>query len=116
MANRSRVLFIPIGVLFIFGLGAFASTAAAAPVQCGDVITEDLKLQADRTDCPDDGLVIGADRITINLNGHEVSTDCEPAECSGRVGIDNSGGYDRVRIRNGEVSGFEGRIGTPWLS
>ncbi|MGB2850037.1 MAG: right-handed parallel beta-helix repeat-containing protein [Solirubrobacterales bacterium] len=107
--KRSRVLFIPVGVLCILGLGAFASTAAAAPVQCGDVITEDLKLQADLTDCPDDGLVVGADRITINLNGHEVSSECQGDECIGRIGIDNSG-FDRVRIRNGTVSGFEQTI------
>jgi hypothetical protein len=33
-----------------------------------------------------------------------------PAECAGRVGIDNSGGFDRVRVRNGSIEGFEQSI------
>ncbi len=102
---------VGVTIATVVGCGFFATHAAADPVQCGDVITESIKLEADLTDCPDDGLVVGADRITINLNGHEVSSACVPnVDCAGKVGIDNSGGHDRVRIRNGTVDGFERTI------
>lgn len=90
--------------------GALVLTAAdraSASVSCGEVITQNTRLQSD-LDCPGDGIVIGADGITLNLNGHTVSTSCpDLTGCPGRVGIDNSAGYDRVRLLNGVVFGFE---------
>ena len=76
-------------------------------VDCGDVITHDLTLtksvQCDTG--PDVGLVIGADGIDINLNGHGVSgPDGRPPKETTGVGIDNSAGHDNVTIRNGGVS------------
>jgi parallel beta-helix repeat protein len=81
-------------------------TFTTANVDCGDVITQDLtlsrSLQCDTE--PDLGLVIGADGVDINLNGNAVlgASDRPPRETSG-TGIDNSGGYDDVTIRNGGV-------------
>src|SRR4051794_36487243 len=49
-------------------LGAAPAHAAT----CGDVITKSTTLKADLTNCPGDGLVIGADNITLDLNGHTV--------------------------------------------
>lgn len=40
---------------------------------CGQVITANTTLTADIGPCPGDGVVIGADRITLNLNGHTIS-------------------------------------------
>ena len=75
-------------------------------VDCGDVITQDLtlsrSLQCDMS--PDLGLVIGANGVDINLDGKAVlgASMRPPQETSG-TGIDNSGGYDDVTIRNGGV-------------
>jgi large repetitive protein len=77
-------------------------TASAQPVACGQVITEDTSLQNDLLDCPGDALVIGADRITLDLNGHTISSVCE-TDCAGTAVIDDSGGYDRVRILDGTI-------------
>jgi dipeptidyl aminopeptidase/acylaminoacyl peptidase len=49
-----------------------AGQAVANHVQCGDVITQDTTLDSDLIDCPGDGLVIGADNITLDLNGHTI--------------------------------------------
>ena len=54
------------------------SQALANHVQCGDVITQGTTLDSDLIDCPGDGLVIGADNITLDLNGHTVDGDGDP--------------------------------------
>jgi len=94
-------------VALLFGLAA--DRASAATVACGDTLTRDTTLQADLT-CSGDGLIIGADRITVDLNGHTVSSSCVSAPCPVTDGIDNGGGYDNVRIVNGVVRYFEHSI------
>jgi hypothetical protein len=74
-----------------------------ANVDCGDVITHDLTLSKSlQCETSEVGLVIGADGVDINLNGHGVSGAIgrPPKETTG-VGIDNSAGHDDVTIRNG---------------
>ncbi len=41
-------------------------------VRCGATITADTTLHHDLLDCPGNGIVIGADHITLDLNGHTV--------------------------------------------
>jgi parallel beta-helix repeat protein len=78
-----------------------APTAALA-VECGDVLVEDTVLHHD-LECPGDGLVIGADNITLDLGGHQLAG---PATWDGdSVGIRNDG-YDSVRVLNGTVRAF----------
>jgi hypothetical protein len=45
---------------------------AATQVQCGDVITTDTRLSRDLNNCPADGVVIGASRVTLDLDGHTI--------------------------------------------
>jgi parallel beta-helix repeat protein len=47
--------------------------ALASPVTCGQTITTDTTLDSDLTNCPGDGLVIAANDLTLNLNGHRIS-------------------------------------------
>jgi hypothetical protein len=61
----------------LFALAAVLALLLAAPAQashvrCGDVITQDTTLDSDLLDCPGSGVVIGADGITLDLNGHVV--------------------------------------------
>jgi large repetitive protein len=109
-----------LSVLFLLALVAAVLFASSNPaygnhVQCGDVITRDTKLDADLVDCANDGLVIGADDVTLDLNGHTVDGDgVESQECE--AGIVNGpwsfcprpgqAGHDRVTIRNGFVRDF----------
>jgi hypothetical protein len=83
-----------------------AGPAHAQTVGCGTVVTADFTLATDLLDCPEDGLVIGAPGITVDLGGHLVAA---PETLSGdpeAVGIDNSAGHDGVTIRNGSVRYF----------
>ena len=45
------------------------------PVSCGDTITTDTTLTQDLVDCANNGIVIGADNITLDLNGYRVDGD-----------------------------------------
>ncbi|HET7170719.1 MAG TPA: right-handed parallel beta-helix repeat-containing protein [Gaiellales bacterium] len=82
-----------------------ASPAAAARhdrgLDCGGTVTESVRLTADLRNCPENGLVIGADGITLDLNGHRVDGDAS----GGGVGIDLEG-HRGVTIENGTVRDF----------
>ena len=85
--------------------------ASASHVGCGDTITADTTLDSDLTNCPGNGILIGADDITLDLNGHTVAGDGElvtpchtPFRCD--VGVLNDG-HDGVTIKDGSVKLFE---------
>ena len=83
---------------------AVPATAGAHTPACGATITSDTKLRADLSDCPGDGLVVGADNVTLDL---------------GRRTIDGTGtgvgirlaGRSGVRIVGGTVKEFGIGIG-----
>ena len=54
-----------VGLLTLSG-----AEAANKQPSCGDTITADTTLDSDLVDCPNNGIVIGADDITLDLNGH----------------------------------------------
>jgi parallel beta-helix repeat protein len=82
---------------------AVAAPANAAQLQCGSTITKSTTLTKDITNCPGVGLRIGADDITLDLNGHTVAAVAKRNPKA--HGILNEG-YDRVTIKGGEVRGF----------
>jgi len=49
-----------------------AGPASAAAVACGTTITQTTTLTADVGPCAQDGIIIGADNITLSLNGHKI--------------------------------------------
>jgi parallel beta-helix repeat protein len=96
--------------LALFAL--WPAQASATHVQCGDTITQDTTLDNDLTDCPGDGIVIGADRITLDLNGHSVTGRGCPSDaqsCVHQSGVLNEG-HDRVEVRNGTIGLFENGV------
>lgn len=103
-----------IATLALTCTGVTAGSVAAAAGQqphCGSVVTRSTVLTRDLTGCPSNGLVIGADSITLDLNGHTVDGDgtlqqaC-PGDQPCDVGIDNSAGHAAVTIRGGSVGDF----------
>jgi parallel beta-helix repeat protein len=81
-----------------------------AGIACGDTITTDTTLEADLTGCPNNGILIGADGITLDLNGHTISGDgklvrrCPRRQiCDAGVGND---GHSGVTVRNGSLRQF----------
>lgn len=71
--GRSRKLAAPV-VAVVLGLGLNVVQADAAPValSCGAVVTTDTVLSADIGPCQDSAIIVGADNITIDLNGHQL--------------------------------------------
>jgi nitrous oxidase accessory protein NosD len=101
------------GVMFALGLAivilsgivaaALAAPASHAKPGCGATITKSTKLTSDITGCAGVGLRIGADRITLDLNGHTVAAaDRRNPEAHGIL----NKGHEGVTIRGGTVSGF----------
>jgi hypothetical protein len=91
-------------------LALSAGQASANHVGCGDTITADTTLDGDLLDCPSNGILIGADGISLDLNGHtiegdgELTEDCPEGEpCD--LGV-LSDGHAGVTIRDGSVRGF----------
>jgi parallel beta-helix repeat protein len=93
--------------------GPAAAKSPPSTVKCGDTLTRSVKLTADLTDCPGDGIVIGAAGITVDLNGHTIDgTVTEAPDCdiqpSGSIGIGNAGGYGGLTVMNGTIQQFAG--------
>jgi parallel beta-helix repeat protein len=78
-----------------------ATAAKPVTVSCGQVITRDTTLANDLTNCHTIGLVVGADDVTLDLNGHTVDGD-GVADFEG-INVDR---HDRVTIRNGTITDF----------
>jgi nitrous oxidase accessory protein NosD len=120
LVTRSSHLRLPavsarliVAVLLVAGATVVsAGPAAARTLDCGEVITVDTTLDSDLVNCPDEGLVIGADDITLDLNGHTIDGDgISPVSCpvEGRacdVGIDNTAGHSGVTIEGGSIQQF----------
>ena len=86
---------------------AGASPAFGNHVSCGDVITQDTTLDSDLVNCPGDGVVIGADDITLDLAGHTI--DGVGAQAGG-AGVDNDEGHDGVEVRRGRIQEFHSGV------
>lgn len=95
-----KITAVPMAVLLAVLLTAGGRVAFAAQPACGDVIVADTVLEAN-LDCPPftDGLIIGANGITLDLNGFAISGALAGA------GVLNIG-YKNVTVKNGAISGF----------
>jgi parallel beta-helix repeat protein len=103
-----RTLLAAAALSFVLAQGAEA--AQVAQLSCGETITADTRLDGDLVDCRSNGIVIGADDITLDLNGHTVAGNGEPVKkCPRRefcdVGVLNDG-HDGIAIRDGSVRDF----------
>jgi Right handed beta helix region len=103
-AHPARHLVL-VAVLALGLLALAAGPALAQPLGCGAVVTQDTTFTSDLLQCPGNGLVIGADGITVDLNGHTISGQIISAGSPDQVGIENRG-HDDVTIRNGTVTVF----------
>jgi parallel beta-helix repeat protein len=88
--------------------------ASASHVGCGDTITTDTRLDSDLVNCRNNGIVIAADGVTLNLNGHTIDGDGAPAAgCNPRRKICDVGVvtvHDGVTIKDGAVRDFDSGV------
>ena len=101
--------------LIVLGLLTLSGAEAAdKQPSCGDMITVDTTLDKDLVDCPNNGIIIGADSITLDLNGHTdrrrrhrvadcpKNTFCDVGVLNDRHdGVEDQGRLDRESSRVG---------------
>ena len=91
-----------IGLLVIVSITRLCpatNASAQSSVECGEVVTASVTLQGD-LDCPEDGLVVGADAIVIDCAGHLIRTPDVGANTDIRI-ANRSG----IEIRNCRLTG-----------
>jgi parallel beta-helix repeat protein len=81
---------------------------ASAAVQCGAVLTSNTKLTSNLVcDASGDALSIGADGVTLNLNGHSITGP--GAYDTSYAGV-RVAGHTKVRVTNGRITGFQSAV------
>jgi parallel beta-helix repeat protein len=94
-----------VAVVCLVALAFLPAEAMGTHVQCGQTVTQSVRLDSDLIDCPRNGIVIGADDITVDLGGHVV--DGIRVGFGNDSGINNEAGHDGVTIENGTVQQFQ---------
>jgi large repetitive protein len=98
--NMSTKCLLVIVASLTLGFASDAYASKAVHVGCGQTITADTTLDSDLTKCSGPGITIGADGITLDLNGHTI-------EGKGKgSGVNNVAGHDGVTIENGSIRNF----------
>jgi parallel beta-helix repeat protein len=72
---------------------------------CGETVTTSFKLTGNLNCLQQPGFVVGADGIDVNLGGRVLYGGIASGG-GGPIGIDNTGGFDDVTVRNGTVAAF----------
>ena len=120
MKKLSFAVMLTVAFALLGATAVGAGGALASQVRCGDRITADTTLEQDLVNCPNHGIVIAADGITLDLNGHLVDGDGTPAaDCNQQkepcdFGLFNDG-HDGVTVIHGSVREFAVGVlfGTP---
>jgi parallel beta-helix repeat protein len=110
-------------VLVLAGVVSLSGAEAASNVSCGDTITTDTTLHHNLVNCPNNGIIIGADNVTLDLNYHTIDGDAAPCtHCHPRtewtdIGVVNLGqspdmgtGHDGVTVVHGSVREFNAGV------
>src|SRR5215208_734196 len=107
---------LALAVIAAFVIVAFVGSGdtaiAANEPKCGDTITTDTTLHHNLVNCPKNGIIIGADNITLDLNYHTIDGDgapaagCDPETEFCDIGVLNRG-HDGVTVVHGSVREFD---------
>jgi len=98
------------------GVPSLAATTAGS-LSCGDVITVSTTLTEDIGPCAENGVIIGADNIILNLNGHKIFGEpglgdgtAAGVGLPGRTGVTVTGSRSGSVALGGTVSNFDAGI------
>ena len=109
LVSLAVVLALAVAGLLVALSGA---KAASNQLSCGDTITTDTTLHHNLVNCPNNGIIIGADDVTLDLNYHTVHGDwtpaagCDPDTEFCDVGVINDG-HDGVAVVHGSTRQFD---------
>jgi parallel beta-helix repeat protein len=110
-ASLAAILALAVAGVVVLGGG---KAAAVQQLSCGDTITADTTLHRNLVNCPNNGIIIDADNVTLDLNYHTIDGDgtptvgCNPQNENCDLGV-GSIGHDGVTVVHGSVREF--RIG-----
>lgn len=104
--TAKRIVAVSAVALVLTG-GFGVPPAAAAHVGCGDVITADTVLDSDVGPCKKGGLIIAADNIILDLNGHTVSGGRRKLGDGAGIFLD---GVSGVTVMGGTVNHFDAGV------
>ena len=105
----SLAVILAVAVVALLALSG--AEAANKQPRCGDTITADTTLHKDLVNCPNNGIIIGAANVTLDLNGHTIDGDgkpaagCDPQTENCDLGVFNAG-HDGVTVLHGSVREF----------
>ncbi len=104
MGPITRARLAGVGALAVLLLSTvFVSTSQAAHLGCGSVVTADTVLDSDIGPCDAGGLIVGADNVTLDLNGHRIFGTADQGDGAG-IRVPNRTG---VHITRGTVEFFD---------
>jgi len=106
MKLRSRKLGILLAAAFAATLPTIGGAGAQVSVACGQTITVDTTLTGDVGPCPNNGIIIGANRVTLDLGGYRIFGT--PSSGDG-AGVLLRGRQSSV-VRNGRVTDFDAGV------
>jgi hypothetical protein len=106
MRAPRRTLVVALAAALLCLGTTMVGTAGAAHVACGQTLTANTTFDADVGPC-DQGIVIGADNIVVDLAGHTLRGPTRPELDEPGIDTDRHRG---VIIRNGTVTGFSAGI------
>ena len=97
-----------IGLVVLYAIPA-TSVGAVTPVAvaCGATITHDTVLAGNVGPCAGTAITIGADNITLDLNGHSITGPNDQGQTTSGV---RSDGHSGVTVRHGSITGFDAGV------
>ena len=102
-SSRSAARIVTVAAMTaVSGLG-LVTPAGAAVLSCGQTITQNTTLENDVGPCSNNGIIIGADNITFDLNGHRIFGTADARDRAGVYLLNRVG----VTVRNGTVTNFD---------
>ena len=108
MSGLRRIIGVSSTLALVLAGVVFAAPAQAVHVTCGQTIMVSTVLDSDVGPCPGIGIRIGADNVTLDLNGHRVfGAPGNGTPSSPQIGIETVNHQSGVTIRNGTVTEFD---------
>jgi len=105
--RRVRLFGLGSVLAVVVGLAVQVGQASAATPHCGQVILRTITLTGDIGPCPGNGIIVGADNVTLDLGGHRLQGSADRSD--DRIGILLPRRHG-VRVTHGTVAGFSAGV------